>query len=132
MWLEAHKKNALPPEWRLAHNFLTWATANEYKTEYGYKDEFTPGNLLMAMKGDDKDALEVESLVKNHTAAELKKITEVMGVDIGKSTKKEDIAKLIVAADIQIGVDYGQPDSDMTDNMTVEFPDEPQVIEYAG
>ncbi len=48
MWLEAHKMNALPAEWKLAHNFLTWATTNGYKPEYGYEGEFTPDNLLAA------------------------------------------------------------------------------------
>ncbi len=50
MWLEAHKMNALPAEWKLAHNFLTWATANGYKPDYGYEGAFTPDNLLAAIK----------------------------------------------------------------------------------
>ncbi len=48
MWLNVHKNGTLPAEWQLAHNFLTWATANGYKTEYGYEGEFTPESLLAA------------------------------------------------------------------------------------
>jgi hypothetical protein len=102
MWLEAHKKNDLPPEWTLAHEFLTWATANGYKPKYGYKGKFTPENLLAAItsttgttepKGDDMSEV-VSELVNNNTLAELKEMAKDIG--LGKATSKKDIAKLIV------------------------------------
>ncbi len=97
MWLDAHKRNALPPEWLLAHNFLTWATANGYKTEYGYKGEFTPGSLLSAMRGNGGSS--VEELIENNTLAALK---EMAGdIDIGNAKTKKEIAALIVAAQSQ-------------------------------
>lgn len=99
MWLEAHKANALPPEWKLAHNFLVWATANGYKTEYGYKGKFTPDNLLAAVTAASVKAKQmgdpVSELVNNNTLAELKEMAK--DIDLGKATKKEDIARLIVA-----------------------------------
>ena len=49
LWLDAHKKGILASEWKLAHNFLTWATANGYKTEFGYEGKFTPDNLRAAI-----------------------------------------------------------------------------------
>jgi hypothetical protein len=49
LWLEAHKKGILAPEWAQAHNFLIWATANKYRPEYGYKGKFTPDNLRAAI-----------------------------------------------------------------------------------
>lgn len=134
MWLEAHNRNVLPAEWKLAHNFLTWATKNGYKTEYGYEGEFAPDNLRAAILGakdadvratvayafglpaellgkataniedyaknvvgDSGQVIDpVSELVKNNTLATLKEMAK--GIDIGKATRKEDIAKLIVSA----------------------------------
>ena len=146
MWLEAQKRNALPSEWKLAHNFLTWATENGYKTEYGYKGEFTPDNLLVAIKtprqisqkeiaekfniseelinGHDSEfdaymeangAQErLDNLIGNNTVVSLRQIAKDMNIDLGKATKKTEIAKLIVGARVFAGVDYGKADGDQT------------------
>lgn len=151
MWLEAHNRNALPAEWKLAHNFLTWATKNGYKTEYGYEGEFTPDNLRAAIlknpnadvkatvadafglpekivaavpaelagmivgvdlaSGPDKTVIShtksADDLVKTKKLDELKKLAADMAIDLGKATKKEDIAKLIVAAG-EVNADAGE------------------------
>ncbi len=120
MWLKVHKANALPEEWRLAHHFLTWATANGYKPEYDYEGDFTPDSLMRAIqtaKGDVEQTGEqlpdaVRDLVSNNTLAELKEMAK--GIDLGKATKKEDIARLIVAATVVSGIDYGKTGGDQT------------------
>lgn len=100
LWLETNKNGALPQEWRLAHNFLTWATANGYKVEYGYKGEFTPDNLKQAIQGAETERVPdpVCELVNNNTLAALKEMAK--GIDLGKATRKEDIARLIVDSGI--------------------------------
>ncbi len=111
IWLEAHDKGILAPEWNLAHNFLTWATANGYKPEYGYKGKFTPENLLVAIpkaKSGEKEierfaaamtsyvtgALDVETLSKMKVP-ELKELAEKMEIDLKGITRKDDIIKAI-------------------------------------
>ncbi len=117
MWLDAHKRNALPPEWLLAHNFLTWATANGYKTEYGYKGEFNPASLLSAMRGNGGPS--VEELVENNTLAALKEMAT--GIDLGNAKTKKEIAMLIVAAGTE------NDDSDQADE-----PDTKEDSDDAG
>ncbi len=114
MWLEAHKKGMLPPEWRLAHNFLTWATANGYKVEHGYKGEFTPGNLKLAADNAKWPAATAESIIADINAT-------VVGVDFAsgpdktvisyiknadnlvKTKKLEDLKKLAADMEVDIG-----------------------------
>ena len=168
MWLEAYKKGELPPEWRLAHNFLTWATANGYRTEYGYKGEFMPENLLEAIKTtryigqkeiaeifkipaellDGSNAelaafmevngigqTQVNDLVNNNTLAALKELAK--GIDLGKATKKEDIARLIVAAGASSGITMGADEAKLLVEAGASAgstigSDEPEVSEDAG
>lgn len=51
MWEEAYVAKKLPEEWNKWDNFRTWAIANRYKAEYGYKGEFNPEGCLKAMPG---------------------------------------------------------------------------------
>lgn len=51
IWLDAHEKNALPPEWALFIVFRSWAIENGYKAEYGYEGEFAADNLIAALPG---------------------------------------------------------------------------------
>lgn len=50
-WEEHHKKKMLPPEWPIWEDCRTWAITNQYKSEYGYKGEFSPQGCLKAMPG---------------------------------------------------------------------------------
>lgn len=115
IWLEAHNKGILAQEWRLARDFLAWATANKYKAEYGYKGEFAPENLLVAIpkaKSGEKEierfaaamtsyvtgALDVETLSKMKVP-ELKELAEKMEIDLKGITRKDDIIAAIKETD---------------------------------
>jgi len=106
LWLEAHDKGILAPEWKLAHNFLTWATANGYKPEYGYKGKFTSENLLAAIPGAieaSKEFEESDKLLEGMDDAalskmkvpELKELADKMEIDLKGITRKDDIIKAI-------------------------------------
>lgn len=89
IWLEAHNKGILAQEWRLARDFLAWATANKYKAEYGYKGEFAPENLLAKIPRADKPKDLSEMKV-----GELRELANEKGIDV-KGLKKDEIIKAI-------------------------------------
>ncbi len=110
MWLKAHNTSALPPEWELAHNFLTWATANKYKAEYGYEGDFTPDNLknaIMKNSGNGKkesgepdasDELPSAEALKNSMNKDaLIELAKEKEVQISDTDTKQQIAEKIVA-----------------------------------
>ena len=97
LWLDAHDKGILASEWKLAHNFLTWATKNGYKPEYGYEGDFTPENLLAAMPKEEESQDDVFDLSKMKVV-ELKELAEKMEIDIKGITRKDDIVKAIAEA----------------------------------
>lgn len=49
MWEDAFVNKTLPTEWPIWEDFRTWAINNRYKSEYGYKGEFSPQGCLKAM-----------------------------------------------------------------------------------
>lgn len=51
MWESHYMKGTLPPEWLIWEDFRRWSIENNYKTEYGYKGEFSPQGCLKAMPG---------------------------------------------------------------------------------
>jgi hypothetical protein len=66
MWEETKMNKKLPQEWDNWCDFRTWAIANRYKAEYGYKGEFNPEGCLKAMPGyKEEKPLLVEKGVKD-------------------------------------------------------------------
>ena len=60
-WENAHSKKTLPPEWETWEACRAWAIENRYKTEYGYKGEFSPEGCLKAMPEQEETQDRVES-----------------------------------------------------------------------
>lgn len=100
LWLDAHDKGNLAPEWAQAHVFLTWSTAHSYKPEYGYEGKLCPESCLEALPAPefaDDVNLNVDVLVEKYTMAQLKCIASEKGIDISKAKVKKDVAELIAA-----------------------------------
>lgn len=95
IWLEAHNKGILAQEWRLAHIFIEWATANKYKAEYGYKGDFTPENLIKKIPEADKPKEQYNEAMCHMKVAELKELAEEKEIDIKGLTRKDEIIKAI-------------------------------------
>ena len=117
MWKDAWERKILPQEWLFADDFLTWATQNGYKVEFGYDGDFTPENCLAAtpvehksvITSDDYESgsgkttyvlpekITVEDLVKGYKLTELKQFASDLSLDIGTADTKREIAEIIIA-----------------------------------
>ena len=107
MWLDAHNRKTLPPEWELFIDFRSWTIEHGYKAQYGYEGKFTPESLLLAIPGThvgidlaispDKAVshLDPDDLMKKMNLDGLKKLAAENGINIGDAKTKREIANLI-------------------------------------
>lgn len=115
MWEETKMNKKLPQEWDNWCDFRTWAIANRYKAEYGYKGEFNPKGCLKAMP-DYKDGFDVDSVIADEFATEpdktvykadfnslmrlkvdeLKELAAKLGIEVGDNATKREMSNLIV------------------------------------
>lgn len=99
MWKDAWQSGKLPSDWPMADSFLTWATKNGYKVEYGYEGDFTPENCLAAIpdiSGTVSGNLDADTLTKMKIA-ELKQLAADLGLDVGAVSTKQEIAEIIAS-----------------------------------
>lgn len=94
MWESAKR----PPEWGRWEEFRAWCIANRYKAEYGYKGEFAPENLLIAIPGNEpsEPELNFNSLMRLKLD-DLKQIALEKGIESGET--KREIASLIIGGE---------------------------------
>jgi hypothetical protein len=101
MFGDAKRRGALPREWRTIGDFMAWARENKYEARYGYKGEFCPESLKLAMlperPANDLPELDAETLVKKNNLESLKTMAAGLGINCeaaGADTKRK-IAELI-------------------------------------
>jgi|AGTN01.1.fsa_nt_gi hypothetical protein len=118
MWLDAHDCGALPPEWVLFIDFRSWASAVNYKAEYGYAGAFNIENLRAAMpdvKTIVTGHLDADDLVKKMNVVNLRKLAANMGIKTEDGETKRQVAELIAAVEVSypMEADGGTPGEDM-------------------
>ena len=101
MWEETKMNKKLPQEWDNWCDFRTWAIANRYKAEYGYKGEFNPKGCLKAMPDyksePDKTVYKADfNSLMRLKVDELKELAAKLGIEVGDNATKREMSNLIV------------------------------------
>lgn len=98
IWNDA-KRRGMKPAWANIGEFIAWARDAGYKAAYGYKGEFTPQSLKLAIPKAPPIITEkpkgADDLVKTMKLDELKELAADMEIELKGATTKKEIAEKI-------------------------------------